>query len=667
MSLSLPVLLAGPIVRRASRDAVWIWCATSRKPLAAYGTLTRRGSRGEDRGGIELRSEPQLLTVALGTQLFASLLKFEPKAAVEPHEFVGYDFSLDFGGGAERSLEWLIETDKPGDMVVPIRYEGWSGPVFRMPAANARIGQGSCRRPGATGADAFLGLDAWFGEHVTERPQALFLTGDQIYADDVAGQLFAAIRTLAPELLGADEEIPVDGGGTRRMSAIKESRRDTVCHNVTGNEWGFTTQDGQRHLLGFSEFAAMYVLVWNPVLCRQLGVDQGDDENLAGFSEAVAKARRVMAHVATYMIFDDHEVTDDWNFNALWKKTNEAHRFTRRIIANAMAAYWAFQAWGNDPGSFDDAFRNTVEKHLASLANNEGKSDAAAAKRFEETLLKDRRRGGVRWSFFAPTVPPALCIDTRTGRAFPSDGSAILAGPHVLRDMSTLAREAGLRHGTRVLLLVLAGPLLAWNPAALGQSLMRRSEMAFGGPLTARGVFRRFGALRSELDYEFEEFWNNPDGIFAMAGGIAAVRPKACVIFSGDVHFSYVVDAEIARLTGDLFWGEPRVDYRVRLLQITSSAMKNFNSAFKSDWSSGTLGEALAPKGIDETGLYEDGFYTLAGRAVRLRNGRFQEVRTSLPRNNVCLVRIRSRKVEAHYIAADTQDRFRYFSQEIAL
>jgi hypothetical protein len=49
------------------------------------------------------------------------------------------------------------------------------------------------------------------------------------------------------------------------------------------------------------------------------------------------------------MIFDDHDVTDDWNLTARWRHRVHASPAGRRIVANALAAYWAFQGWGNDP------------------------------------------------------------------------------------------------------------------------------------------------------------------------------------------------------------------------------------------------------------------------------------------------------------------------------
>lgn len=56
-----------------------------------------------------------------------------------------------------------------------------------------------------------------------------------------------------------------------------------------------------------------------------------------------------MAHLPCLMIFDDHDITDDWNLSAQWEETAYGHPFSRRIIGNALLGYLLCQAWGNDP------------------------------------------------------------------------------------------------------------------------------------------------------------------------------------------------------------------------------------------------------------------------------------------------------------------------------
>lgn len=56
-----------------------------------------------------------------------------------------------------------------------------------------------------------------------------------------------------------------------------------------------------------------------------------------------------MANTPTYMIFDDHDVTDDWNLSVKWKEDVKAFKLGKRIVANAVGAYWLCQGFGNNP------------------------------------------------------------------------------------------------------------------------------------------------------------------------------------------------------------------------------------------------------------------------------------------------------------------------------
>ena len=68
----------------------------------------------------------------------------------------------------------------------------------------------------------------------------------------------------------------------------------------------------------------MYLLVWNPVLCTRYELEKiypgqvPGQRNLKDFIKRVTEARRVLANIPTYMAFDDHEITDDWNLDKKW-------------------------------------------------------------------------------------------------------------------------------------------------------------------------------------------------------------------------------------------------------------------------------------------------------------------------------------------------------------
>jgi len=56
-------------------------------------------------------------------------------------------------------------------------------------------------------------LDDWMRDNKDEStkwPQQLFLTGDQIYADDVAVALLPMLIDIGTDLLGVPERFPID-------------------------------------------------------------------------------------------------------------------------------------------------------------------------------------------------------------------------------------------------------------------------------------------------------------------------------------------------------------------------------------------------------------------------------------------------------------------------
>ena len=67
------------------------------------------------------------------------------------------------------------------------------------------------------------------------------------------------------------------------------------------------------------------------------------------FYDSLPRVRRALANVPTYMVFDDHDVTDDWNIGRAWRDRVHTSPLGRRIITNALVAYALFQDWGNDP------------------------------------------------------------------------------------------------------------------------------------------------------------------------------------------------------------------------------------------------------------------------------------------------------------------------------
>lgn len=174
----------------------------------------------------------------------------------------------------------------------------------------------------------------------------------------------------------------------------------------------FTTSDN-GHLLTFGELAALYLLNWGSFylfLLPPLGdINHG---NLEGLITGNMKVRRLMANVPSYMIFDDHDVTDDWNGDETWRHRVEHSVTGKRVVANALAAYWAFQGWGNTPEVFakHPELVKAITQHLGQITTG-GVENPSFAAHFEKiTWAFDK------WAFVAPTNPVSVFMDTRTMR-----------------------------------------------------------------------------------------------------------------------------------------------------------------------------------------------------------------------------------------------------------
>ena len=234
------------------------------------------------------------------------------------------------------------------------------------------------------------------------RPSALVLTGDQIYGDEVAGPLIGHLTRLGAELLGAGDTTSVPG--VPALDRLVAYGRQELSHQL-----GFTSGKAGNHLFSLGEFAAMYLVAWDeanwpqrlPDRAEALSAGRGsclaarqrrryasELADLEAARRALPAVRRVLANVPTYMIFDDHDVTDDWNLTREWHDQVWRSPGGRRVVANALAAYWAFQGWGNTPESFDEQF-------LAVVAAGPGDD------RFDQTMWSFDR-----WSYHAPTDPP---------------------------------------------------------------------------------------------------------------------------------------------------------------------------------------------------------------------------------------------------------------------
>ena len=569
-------LLAGPLLRRSEPQRVCVWIAVS-TPVRVKGVVFDADDLiNEQRGLKRTRTisigSGEAQSRKLGEKLHVALIEIRPRQELGVRAFpvgrtLAYDLELSRRGappGSGVALGVFFPREGPER----ISYGPHRLPTFvlrtRLPA---RFLHGSCRKPHGDDADALAIADALLAGTagragdtgrfdsagaVVQRPSFLVLTGDQIYADDVADPLIEHVAALGRELMGFDEEVPTARTTVPVGRLTCGARGRLVNALVRRDQQLFTSTEARNHLLSFGDFAAMYLLAWSPETwpreipadsrCASLSASDSEQARyqrqrraLLDFRASLPRVRRVLANVATYMIFDDHEVTDDWNITRRWRDTVRDSPLGRRILTNALAAQWAFQAWGNAPDRFGEELVRTLEESLARRQQDIGALSSALD-----------AVGG--WSFFLPGSPCVLCLDERTQRAFDSDEGAP-------RRVSQAALETAVRGITER--MAAGGLLVVAAPApVIGVPLIEQLQ-----------EFLTWKNYKAALDKDLESWHANLAGFIAFLRAVAACRPAGCLLLSGDVHFAYVALAD--------FRSQPHLDRPLHLAQFTSSALKN--------------------------------------------------------------------------------------------
>ncbi len=190
------------------------------------------------------------------------------------------------------SYEVLIDDE----MAWPVPESGFPPSVIRTRAADdrdqpVRLIFGSCRKTTQHATARRLlpdALDAYARRLIATpepaaRPDLLVLLGDQVYAD--------AASPMVKRLL-------------KRRRRPRKAPADQV--------------------VSFDEYTKLYLESWRDPEIRWL-----------------------LSTVPSVMIFDDHEVIDDWNTSASWRAEMRGRDWWAERIRSGLASYWVYQHLGN--------------------------------------------------------------------------------------------------------------------------------------------------------------------------------------------------------------------------------------------------------------------------------------------------------------------------------
>jgi hypothetical protein len=410
---TLPAVLAGPLLRRLEPRRLVLWLVGSR---ALELTLTLPAQ-------TRVISPDQCQVVRVGRNAFIHLIDVTLDDALPLDVAISYDLSFDNTGIADWAPHLL--------------YANACLPSFVLHSRIHQLVHGSCRKPHHSADEGLLCVDRLLADAQSpaDRPALLMMSGDQVYADDVAGPMLRAIHALIARLGLFDEYLEgavVDDSASLYGHSASYYHRADLLPALDSNEtlrerfFGgvkkpiFTSSTADNHLVTFAEVIAMYLLVWSPTPWTliapqppQLNAERQqryarEQVQIERFRDGLPGVARVFAHLSTLMIFDDHDITDDWNLSAQWEETAYGHPFSKRIIGNALLAYLLCQGWGNQPDVFGELINQTQALTAQPHANH---LDATAQDELLEALLKFQR-----WHYVLPTTPALVVLDTRTRR-----------------------------------------------------------------------------------------------------------------------------------------------------------------------------------------------------------------------------------------------------------
>lgn len=346
-----------------------------------------------------------------------------------------------------------------------------------------RLAYGSCRKQTSPQPDALSAFGSWLLHSMHERetswPHLLLLIGDQIYADDYTG---------------------------RRKRTQPLSQNDP---SQKSSRIGAQT---------FAEFADLYESAWT------------DDDGI----------RQVFAALPVYMIFDDHEVTNSWNISPAWRALALRHGLEQTLV-DGLVAYWIYQGWGNI------CMQSADSNPLLTIMRKAAQSG--------EDVLEDLRAwvrqevyGDIAlcWHYQIPTVPPIFVADVRADRpanlneAGTSDTPARIMSREQMRELRFWMRE----HDSSTVLLVSSVPVILTPFIGFAEYLMgiRPLQRVPFGPLRRLGSYLTGIQQKLALSMSFDHWPVFAETWYEFVKLLAA-RRHDIVVLSGDVHFSYSIEA----------------------------------------------------------------------------------------------------------------------------
>jgi hypothetical protein len=354
-----------------------------------------------------------------------------------------------------------------------------------------RLAFGSCRRAAPMdsaglrqfGVDALVALAERMARAPYERwPDALFLAGDQVYADEPSDDV-------------------------RRR--LREAHR-------TGRE----ADDEVREEIGtFEQYTWLYSESWTP-----------------------APVRWLLSTVPTCMLLDDHDLRDDWNTSLSWRQWVTAQPWWRDRVTGAFASYWVYQHLGNlSPEQLDD---DPTYAMVLAAADDDERSRQLEEFAWRSDTEPDSARWSFYRDFGNEHMGVRmLAVDSRCARNLDPENRAMVDTAEwawLVEKATTPAADQRIDHlliGTTLPFLLLHGihHLEGWDEAVSGGAWGQRAQV-LGERVRQAADLEHWSAFR-------RSFHDVLDLLQRVAR--AGQAPASVLLLSGDVHCSYTAQAAL--------------------------------------------------------------------------------------------------------------------------
>lgn len=345
-------------------------------------------------------------------------------------------------------------------------------------------------------------------------PDALVLLGDQVYADEL----------------------------TTHTRSLLHRRRSGRAEEVSPED----------EVADFEEYTRLYDESWSDPQVRWL-----------------------LSTIPSSMIFDDHELIDDWNTSAAWRATVSREPWWAGRITGGLVSYWVYQHLGNL--SPDELAANETWQAIQGMADDDAVRDAEPLlQRMAE--LADAEPATIRWSFVRHWGDARLImVDSRAGRVLEEQHRRMLDEDEFAWVEAAMRRavDEGVEH-------LIVGTSLPWllphaihNVERWNETLNVRHHGRWRGRLAER--------IRQAADLEHwaafgHSFERLGAALTAVARGEHGRAPATALVLSGDVHHAYA--AELVR-PGEL----PARVHQLTVSPLHNQAPHPIRVGFKVGWS----------------------------------------------------------------------------------